>query len=39
MAGLTACEPIPKTAMPANTAVQCTCRKSLGTACDCMHVF
>lgn len=33
-----ACEPIPKTAMPANTAVQCASRKSLGTVCDCMHV-
>lgn len=30
-------EPSPKTAMPADTAVWFT-GKSLGTACDCMHV-
>lgn len=30
-------EPSPKTSMPADTAVQCTSRKSLGTVCNCMH--
>lgn len=29
-------KPSPKTATPADTAVQCTSRKSLGTVCDCV---
>lgn len=31
-------KPIPKTAVPANTAIQYNCRKSLGTVCDCACV-
>lgn len=29
-------KPSPKTATPADTAVRCTSRKSLGTVCDCV---